>query len=102
LGDRIAAGDAIGFFDAYRHLYPVSRGTLHGIANRFQHWLKQGSEKRGVHVLAAPNSRRDEFVEPYFKGAKPDEVVAVLKARESARMMIAVGDRGKPLASAIC
>ena len=29
----------------------------------------------------------------YFKGAKPDEVVAVLKAREPARIMIAIGDR---------
>ena len=36
----------IGFFDAYRHLYPVSRGTLHGIADRFQQWLKQWSARR--------------------------------------------------------
>jgi hypothetical protein len=83
----------IGFFDAYRHLYPVSRGTLHGIADRFQQWLKQWSEKRNVPVLEAPKGRRDEFVEPYFKDAKPDEVVAVLKAREPARIMIAIGDR---------
>ncbi len=83
----------IGFFDAYRHLYPVSRGTLHGIADRFQQWLKQWSERRNVPVLEAPKGRRDEFVEPYFKGAKPDEVVAVLKAREPARIMIAIGDR---------
>ena len=83
----------IGFFDAYRHLYPVSRGTLHGIADRFQQWLKQWSERRNVPVLEAPKGRRDEFVEPYFKGAKPDEVVAVLKAPEPARIMIAIGDR---------
>ena len=37
--------------------------------------------------------RHDEFVESYFKRAKPDEVVAVLKAREPARIMIAIGDR---------
>ena len=43
----------VGFFDAYRHLYPVSRGTLHGIADRFQQWLKQWSEKRNVPVLEA-------------------------------------------------
>ena len=30
---------------------------------------------------------------PIFKGAKPDEVVAVLKAREPARIMIAIGDK---------
>ena len=38
--------------------------------------------KRNIPVLEAPKGRRDEFVEPYFKGAKPDEVVVVLKARE--------------------
>jgi hypothetical protein len=53
----------------------------------------QWSEKRNVPVLEAPKGRRDEFVEPYFKGAKPDEVVAVLKAREPARIMIAIGDK---------
>ena len=66
---------------------------MHGVADRFQQWLKQWSEKRGVPVLEAPKGRRDEFVEPYFKGAKPDQVVAVLKAREPARIMIAIGDR---------
>ena len=83
----------IGFFDTYRQLYPVSRQTLTGIADRFQQWLKAWSEKRNVPVLEAPKGRRDEFVEPYFKGAKPDEVVAVLKAREPARIMIAIGDK---------
>jgi hypothetical protein len=38
----------------------------------------------------APKGRRDEFVEPYFKGAEPDEVVVVLKAREPARIKIAI------------
>ena len=83
----------IGFFDTYRHLYPVSRGALHGVADRFQQWLRQWSEKRNIPVLEAPKGRRDEFIEPYFKGAKPDEVVAVLKTRELARIMIAIGDR---------
>jgi hypothetical protein len=66
---------------------------LHGVADRFQQWLRQWSEKRNIPVLEAPKGRRDEFIEPYFKGAKPDEVVAVLKAREPARIMIAIGDR---------
>ena len=83
----------IGFFDAYRHLYPVSRDTLRGIANGFQQWLKSWSAKRNVPILDAPKGRRDEFVEPYFRGAEPDAVVVVLKAREPARIMIAIGDR---------
>jgi len=83
----------VGFFDTYRKLYPVCRDTLRGIADRFQSWLKPWAEKRAIPVLEAPKGRRDEFVEPYFKGAKPDEIVAVLKAREPARIMIAIGDK---------
>ena len=83
----------VGFFDTYRKLYPVSRDTLRGIADRFQSWLKPWAEKRDIPVLDAPKGRRDEFVEPYFKGAKPDEIVAVLKAREPARIMIAIGEK---------
>ena len=83
----------IGFFDAYRQLYPVSRDTLQGIADGFQQWLKSWSAKRNVPILEAPKGRRDEFVEPYFKNAEPDAVVAVVKAREPARIMTAIGDR---------
>ena len=83
----------VGFFDTYRQLYPVSRDTLRGIADRFQQWLASWVQRRDIPVLDAPKGRRDEFVEPYFKDAKPDEVVAVLKAREPARIMIAIGDR---------
>ena len=83
----------IGFFDAYRQLYPVSRDTLRGIADHFQQWLKAWSAKRNIPVLEAPKGRRDEFIEPYFKGAEPDQVVVVLKAREPARIMIAIGDK---------
>ena len=61
---------------------------LSGIADRFQQWLKAWSEKRKVPVLDAPQGRRDDFVEPYFRGAKPDEVVVVLKGREPARIMV--------------
>jgi hypothetical protein len=51
----------IGFFDTYRQLYPaVSRGALHGVADRFQRWLRQLSEKRNIPVPKAPKGRRDE------------------------------------------
>jgi len=83
----------VGFFDTYRKLYPVCRDTLRGIADRFQFWLHPWAAKRNIPILDAPKGRRDEFVEPYFKGAKPDEVVVVLKAREPARIMIAIGDK---------
>jgi hypothetical protein len=82
----------VGFFNTYRQLYPVSRHTLRGIAEQFQSWLKGWAEKRTIPVVEAPKGRRDEFVEPYFKRAKPDATVVVIKAREPARIMTAVGD----------
>ena len=42
--------------------------------------------------MEAPHGRRDDFVDPYFSRAKPDEVVVILKAREPARIMTAIGD----------
>ena len=39
-----------------------------------------------------PALRGEHFVDPYFKGADPDAVVIVLKAREPARIMTAIGD----------
>src|SRR5215471_18977113 len=83
----------VGFFNTYRRLYPVTRQLLHGIADHFQKWLKGWTENAKVPVLDAPKGRRDEFVDPYFKRAKPDAMVVVLKAREPARIMIAIGDK---------
>jgi hypothetical protein len=82
----------VGFFNTYRQLYPVSRSTLRGIAEQFQTWLKAWAGKRNIPVVEAPQGRRDDFVDPYFNRAKPDEVVVILKAREPARIMTAVGD----------
>jgi hypothetical protein len=83
----------VGFFNTYRQLYPVSRNVLRAIAEQFQRWLKGWSEQGTIPVVEAPKGRRDEFVDPYFKRAKPDQVVVILKAREPARIMIAVGDK---------
>jgi hypothetical protein len=71
----------------------VSRNVLRAIAEQFQHWLKGRSEQGTIPVVEAPNGRRDEFVDPYFKRAKPDQVVVILKAREPARIMTAIGDK---------
>jgi hypothetical protein len=53
--------------------------------------LAQGlAGKRNIPVVEAPQGRRDDFVD--FNRAKLDEVVVILKAREPARIMTAVGD----------
>jgi hypothetical protein len=72
----------VGFFDTYRHLYPVSRDVLRGAADRFHVWVKEQADKWNAPIVEAPKGRRDEFVEPYFTGAHSDRVVVILKARE--------------------
>jgi hypothetical protein len=89
----------LGFFNAYREGKRVTKKLLTGIADQFQNWLTGRSEKWGVPVLEPPDgdgdeSRRDKFVEPYFRDAKPNQVVAILKAREPARILVAIGDKG--------
>ena len=83
----------VGFFGTYRDLYPVSREVLREIATQFHNWVINRSKKWGAPILDAPDGRRDEFVQPYFKAAKPDQVVCILKAREPARIMTAIGTK---------
>ena len=83
----------VGFFNTYRQLYPVTRYTLRDIADQFQRWVKERAAKRNIPIVEAPAGRRDEFVDPYFERAKPDAVVVILKAREPARIMTAIGDK---------
>jgi hypothetical protein len=83
----------VGFFGTYRKQYPVSRGVLHAIADQFHAWVKNRAQKWGAPILEAPKGRRDEFVEPYFRRAQPDQIVAILKAREPARILIAIGNK---------
>jgi len=82
----------IGFFRTYRHQYPVSRTVLRDIADQFHGWVKNRSQQWDVPILEAPPGRRDEFVEPYFTRAKPEDVVVILKAREPARILMAIGN----------
>jgi hypothetical protein len=77
----------VGFFGIYRNQYPVSRDVLRDIAEQFQNWVKNRSQKWDAPILEAPEGRRDEFVEPYFRRAQPDQLVVILKAREPARIL---------------
>jgi hypothetical protein len=83
----------VGFFDTYRNLYPVSRDVLRDIATQFHNWVKNRSEAWDAPIVEPPEDRRDHFVEPYFKRARPDEVVCIVKAREPARIMTAIGTK---------
>ena len=81
----------IGFFNTYRAGERVTRNRLRDIAEQFQNWVKNRSEKWGAPILEAPEGRRDDFVDPFFRQAKTDQVVAIIRAREPARIMIAIG-----------
>jgi hypothetical protein len=82
---------AQGFFWVYRHIYPVSRNVLRQVASDYHNWVERHAEKRGVEIVKDPKGRRDEFVEPYFHNARPDQVVVIIKAREPANIMTAIG-----------
>jgi hypothetical protein len=81
----------IGFFNAYRDGERVTRNLLRDIAQQFHNWVRNRSQKWDAPILEAPEGRRDDFVAPYFKHAKADRVVVILKAREPARIMTAIG-----------
>ena len=83
----------IGFFNTYRNNQRVTRSLLTGIADQYKNWVTNRSQKWDVPVLEAPAGRRDDFMDPYFKGAKDDTVVAVLRAREPARILVAKGNK---------
>jgi hypothetical protein len=83
----------VGFFGTYRNQYPVSQDVLREIANQFHNWVKHRCQKWDAPILDAPAGRRDDFVEPYFRHAKPDQVVVILKAREPARILTAIGNK---------
>src|SRR6266702_508371 len=59
----------IGFFNAYREGQRVTRKLLSGIADQFQNFVKDRAVEWNVPIVEAPKGRRDEFVDPYFKGA---------------------------------
>ena len=83
----------VGFFSEYRNLNPVSRDVLRDIATQFHNWAKNRSQKWEAPIVEAPEGRRDEFVEPYFKRPKADAVVCIIKAREPARILTAIGSK---------
>jgi hypothetical protein len=88
----------LGFFNTYREGKRVTRRTLTEIADQFQYWVKNRSEKWGAPILESPDgkdddSRRDKLLDPYFQESKRNQVVAIVKAREPARILIAIGDK---------
>ena len=83
----------VGFFSTYRNVYPVTRNCLRDIANQYQNWVTNRSLAWDAPILDDPGDRRDEFMERYFRRARPDQIVAILKAREPARIIVSIGKK---------
>lgn len=81
----------VGFFNTYRELYPVSKAVLTDIATQYQRWVMAQAKTWRTPIVEAPAGRRDAVVEPYFRRAKPDQVVVIVKGREPARILTAIG-----------
>jgi hypothetical protein len=85
---------AQGFFWVYRKIYPVTRNVLREVAHQYHTWVERSAQKWDVKIVDDPKGRRDDFVEPYFRKLQPDQVVVIIKAREPAAIMTAIG-KGK-------
>ena len=81
----------VGFFNTYRDLYPVTLTVLRDIATQYDRCVTAHAERWGAPIVDAPIGRRDDFVAPYFRRAQPDQIVVILKAREPARILVAIG-----------
>jgi hypothetical protein len=64
---------------------------LRDFASQYHNWVQNRSSHWGAPILEAPKRRRDEFIDPYFRNAKPDQIVAIIKAREPARILTSTG-----------
>ena len=82
---------AQGFFWVYRKIYPVSRSVLREVAHQYHNWAEHSAQKWGVEIVEDPKGRRDDFVKPYFANAQPDQVVTIIRAREPAGYIVAIG-----------
>jgi hypothetical protein len=82
---------AQGFFWLCRKIYPVSRNVLREVANQYHKWVEHSAQKWGVEIVDDPKGRRDDFVKPYFAKTQPDQMAVIIKARETAGIMTAIG-----------
>jgi hypothetical protein len=84
---------AQGFFSHYRHIYPITRKVLHDISERYHQWVRTQAERWKVPILEYPEGRREDLVAPYFTHAQPDRMVAIIKSREPANILVSIGSR---------
>src|SRR5205823_2348518 len=86
----------VGFFNTYRQLYPVTRDVLRDISTQFHNWVQNRSQRWNAPTVDDPGVRRHKFLDPYFKHAKPDQVVCTRKSRAPSRITNAFSQCSDP------
>src|SRR5437879_9852550 len=86
---------AVGFFDFYRQIYPVSRQLLRDISTQYHNWVKNRSQKWRVPIQEDTPGRRDEFVDHYYQSATPNLVLNINKACEHPNYILAIDEKYK-------
>src|SRR5512140_578664 len=84
------------FFQDFRQIDPVTRDVLRDIANQYKNWVTNRSLCWNAPILEDSEGRRDEFMEPYFTKAQPDQIVGIIKAREPASILASIGKKNGP------
>ncbi|MGD0310799.1 MAG: hypothetical protein ABSC02_16115 [Acidobacteriota bacterium] len=87
---------AVYFFREFRQTEQVSRDLLRDIADQYQNWVTNRSQRWNAPILDDPDGRRDDFMETYFTDPLPDQVVGIIKAREPARILVSIGKKNGP------
>src|SRR5580658_8956692 len=72
-----------------------TRALWDWISTGYEKWMQEQIQSSQCPLLEDPKERRDEFMEPYFVSAQPDQIVGIIKAREPVRIMTSVGKQGK-------
>lgn len=82
----------LGFFNTYRDGKWVTHRASDGNRRPVPVLGQESWEKWGAPIVEAPEEqRRDDFVLKYMKDAETDHVAVILKAREPARILVAIG-----------
>src|SRR5215469_6881117 len=58
---------------------------------QYHNWVRNRAQKWRLTIEPDPKGRRDEFIAPRFPKAVPDQVVAIIKAREPTGILKAIG-----------
>ena len=72
---------------------------LHDISERYHQWVRNQAERWKVPILEYPEGRREDMVAPYFTRAQPDRMVAIIKSREPANILVRIGGRDTGVSS---